>query len=459
MDPSDPYGSTNPWSLARYLRNSCTRCPVCRKPCMFSVSFDSEEEVINMSSDCPGCGKNVLTPYVEDDGDITVTFGEEVYEPDQRCFELLQETGGTSAEDADAERLRKLSEIASIMAETRRRGASVRLGTAIMQEYRSRIGADGWEDAKDRCLAQCNSTANVMIASGRNGDALSMIEEYLPLTEGNDSGASFSFLLSRSFIQFSEGDAKAPTATVRGIITRLDRMKAENRLPTDDPLIRSRAYEALGVLLSAKNDRAGSMKAMRKAFEISVETVSGDVTEDGLTWTNRCSREYAFACFHADMKKRSLEALKDAVKLSARYKDRFPHAYAEALLERVMFISDSGADFPPYVRQDMDSAIDMLSKPGKDGRPGSLLPVAYFYRSMTGVDKEKLDPADLETAYNLLRDGTERGDLPDGVFTSVVDTYVTYLDANDPDRAVQVRKELAEMGIMVRPPMVKKAGN
>ena len=31
MDDSDPYRGINPWSLARYLRNNCSRCPVCRK--------------------------------------------------------------------------------------------------------------------------------------------------------------------------------------------------------------------------------------------------------------------------------------------------------------------------------------------------------------------------------------------------------------------------------------------
>jgi hypothetical protein len=296
----------------------------------------------------------------------------------------------------------------------------------------------------------------VLIESNRTSDALALFNEFLPLTEDNQSGAAFAFMLNRSFALFSEGDTKESTASVREVIAALDRMKSENRLPADDPFIRPRAYEALGVLLSAKNDKTGSMKAMKKAFEDSIAVLSNKVTEEGLTWMNRCSREYAFACFQADMKKRSMEALKDAVKFCAQYRDRYPHAYAEALLERAMFISDSGTDLPPYMRSDMDTAIEMLSKPGSDGHRGALLPVAYFYRSMTGSDKEKLDPADLETAYGLLRDGTEQGKLPDGVFTSVVDTYVTYLDANDQDRALAVRRELAEMGIMVRPPPVKK---
>ena len=456
MDDSDPYRGTNPWSLARYLRNSCSRCPVCRKECGFEVSFDKEEEVIRMSSDCPDCGKTTLVPYVTEEGDIAIeTVEGSAYEPDQGCFEILS-GGPADPSGASPERLEELSRLAKGWADTRRRHASAELGKSIATEYRSNLGKEGWEDAKDRCLAQCSSTANVLIESNLTKDALELFNEFLPLTEDNPSGAAFAFILNRSFALFSEGDTKESTSSVREVITALDRMKSENRLPADDPFIRSRAYEALGVLLSAKNDKTGSMKAMKKAFEDSLGVLSSKVTEEGLTWMNRCSREYAFACFQADMKKRSMEALKDAVKFCVQYRDRYPHAYAEALLERAMFISDSGAELPPYMRSDMDTAIEMLSKPGSDGHRGALLPVAYFYRSMTGSDKEKLDSADLETAYGLLRDGTEQGKLPDGVFTSVVDTYITYLDANDSDRASAVRRELAEMGIMVRPPPMKK---
>ena len=50
-----------------------------------------------------------------------------------------------------------------------------------------------------------------------------------------------------------------------------------------------------------------------------------------------------------------------------------------------------------------------------------------------------------------------KGHVPDSVLTSVVDTYVTYLDANDEKKAEEVRRELAEMGIHVRPMIRKQA--
>ena len=72
MDDSDPYRGTNPWSLARYLRHSCYRCPVCGKDCTISAVFDPNEEVIRMESDCPECGRTVLVPSVKEDGDVLI---------------------------------------------------------------------------------------------------------------------------------------------------------------------------------------------------------------------------------------------------------------------------------------------------------------------------------------------------------------------------------------------------
>ncbi len=456
MDTADPYRGTNPFSLARYLRNSCTLCPVCRGASTFAAEFQRDDETILITSDCPECGKRTLSCLVKEDGDLAIFCGEEEYEPDRRCYEVAQELGDLDPAGKDPEGLGMLSEVAAAYSETRRGAASAELGRRIASEYRGNIGKEGWEDAKDMCLAQCSATASVLVGFNDNEKALELFDEYLPLTEGNDSGKAFAFILARAFSQFAEGDPKEPTAAVRAAIQSLDRMKAENRLPADDPFIRSRAYAALGFLLSAKNDKTGSMKAMKKSLEDARAVVARDTTEDGLRWMNRCSREYAFACFQADMKKRSMEALKDSVKICAANRSKFPWAYAESLLERGMFISDSGADIPPYLRGDMDEAIGILSKPDENGRYDPLLPVAYYYRSMTGADKEKLDPGDLEKAYTIIRDGVQKGEVPDSVLSSVVDTYVVYLDANDEEKAGSVRRELAGLGIWVRPPAKKK---
>ena len=449
MDDSDPYRSTNPWSLARYLRHSCRRCPVCGRDCDISAVFDPNEEMIRMEASCPGCGKNTLIPSVKENGDILIeTSDGKVYEPDRECSELLERIGGRDIGDSDTDTLKLFSGVAARYAETRRPSAAVELGKRIASAYRSagRI---------HECLAQASATASVLVDSNQNMKALELYGEYLPLTEISESGVSFSFILAHAFSQFVDGDIKSATSAVRKVIQALDRLKSENRLPADDPFIRSRAYEALGLLLSSSNDKTGAMKALKKSVEDSREVLGREVTEEGLMWMSRCSREYAFACHQADMGKRSMEALKNSIKMCSASREKFPKAYAESLLERAMFICDSGIAVPSYLRQDLDEAISVFEKISP-GKCDPLLPIAYYYRSLTGADKEKLDTDDLSRAYELIRDGAVSGHVPDSVLTSVVDTYVTYLDANDETKAEEVRKELAEMGIHVRPMMKKK---
>lgn len=455
MDVSDPLRGSNPWSLARYLKNNCRYCPRCRNVCDFDISVDRQEETVRMSSDCKDCGRTVLEPSIEENGDLLIQADGRTYEPNAECASILSETGGIDTVGKDRGTLSDLSRVAEIYSETRRGNRSVELGRRIASEYRSNIGKSGWEDAKELCLAQCTDTATVLVGFNENSKALELFSEYQSLTEGDESGKAFAFILSQSFSRFTEGDMKTPVASVRNVIASLDRMRSENRLPEDDPFIRSRAYEALGFLLSAKNDKTGAMKAMKKSLEDAEEVLSKNITEDGLRWMNRCAREYAFACHQADMKKRSMEALKNSIRICAANRAKFPGAYAESLLERGMFISDSGSPIPPYLREDMDEAISILGKPDDSGRYDPLLPVAYYYRSMTGPDKEKLDPADLEKAYTIIRDGVRNGDVPDSVLSSVVDTYTVYLDTNDEPKAMDVRKELAELGIWVRPPAKK----
>ncbi len=448
MDEPDPYRGTNPWSLARYLRHSCRRCPVCGRDCDIDAVFDPEEEVIRMESSCPGCGRTVLVPSVTEDGDILIEASGRTYEPDRECCELLGRTDGKTPEDADLGSLELFSGIAARYAETRRPSASVELGKRIASVYRS-MGE------RDLSLRQAAATASVLVDSNQNMKALELYEEYLPLTENNESGQSFSFILAHAFSQFVDGDIKSATSAVRRAIQSLDRMKAENRLPADDPFIRSRAYEALGLLLSSSNDKTGAMKALKKSVEDSREVLEKEVTEDGLMWMSRCSREYAFACHQANMGKKSMEALKNSIKLCSNSRDKFPKAYAESLLERAMFVCDSGIAIPPNLRQDLDEAISVFERISP-GKCDPLLPIAYYYRSLTGADKDKLDTDDLGKAYALIRDGAVSGHVPDSVLTSVVDTYVTYLDANDENKAEEVRRELAEMGIPVRPMMRKR---
>lgn len=458
MDVSDPFRNVNPWALTRYLKNSCSACPMCRNVCGFDINFDQEEETVRVVSRCGKCGKTELFPYIKDNGDLEIVFRDtgKVYEPDRNCYALWNSSDVPEAENSDRETLGKLSETAKIYGRTKRAFLSAELGKSVAAEYGKHIGTEGWEDAENECLAQVTETAETMVGAGRNADALGLYGEYLYLAENNQSGKAYAFVLARAFSLFSEGNLKESAASVRQTVAALDRMKAENRIPADDPYIRSRAYEALGMLLSAKNDRTGSMKAVKKALEDALEVLKKNVDDGGLRWMNRCSREYAFACSRADMKKRGMAALKDAVKFCSAHRDTFPHAYAESLLEKGMFVSGTGDNLPAGFREDMDEVISILGKPDANGKYDPLLPVAYYYRSMTGADKEKLDDRDLETAYNIIRDGVKTGEVPDSVLASVMETYATYLDVYDAEKSAKVRKELAEMGIWVHPPVGTK---
>ncbi len=99
---------------------------------------------------------------------------------------------------------------------------------------------------------------------------------------------------------------------------------------------------------------------------------------------------------------------------------------------------------------DMDEAISILGRPDEEGRYEPLLPIAYFYRSTTGSNsKDELDGEDLAKAYSILRDGVMTGKVPDGVFSTVSNSYLVYLEGTDRTRADEVREELRDMGLFV----------
>lgn len=456
MELSDPYRGNNPMSIARYLRYACTRCPICREKCDFEIVFDRDDETVHVTSICEKCGKTSLIPSISEEGDVEIVFEglATEYEPDQNGYELKRSLDGRPVEGADRNTLRTYSEYAKVLATTKRPSRSVLIGKAVASEYRSRTGQEGWEDAYDLCLGQVTATATVLTDTGKNDEASELFNEYLALSKEHKSGRSFAFILAWAYCLFAEGDAKTPTAPVRETISDQEKMRSENRLPADDPFILSRAYEALGVLLSAKNDKKGSAKALKKALDDSRSILEKNVTEEGLEWRNRCAREYAVACYWTDMRKRGTEALKESVKFCSNYKDRFPLAYADAILEKAMSHVTTDQDFPPHMREDMTEVIGILERTGL-GRY-THLPNAYYYRALTGPDKDKLDLDDLKSAYDILLEGVISGKVPDSVAISVMDTYVGYLEKEDDPRSDDVRRELAGIGIWVHPPIRKK---
>lgn len=447
MAGTDRYGGMNLWTLARSLRSNDCPCPRCNgRSALETEVVRGTEERLRLEVVCEKCGRTSLDAEVLPSGDIrlTLTDTDDVYEP---SFDVAAAQEDVRTSDG-ASRLLAQSRLAAALADSMRESQSMAEGIKVIRAAKKL--ADRSPEMCDLALRQASDTASVWMNKGNPDAAMDVYDEVKDLAENCETSAAYMIILNRSFAQYSSGEAKEPLKTVRDTVDRLDRLKAEGKLPAGDPFIRARAYEALGVLLSSKNDKKGAMNAMKKAVAETEAVLDGEVSDESIRWYNRCSREYAFACSEADMKKRSMEALKNAVKTAKKYSDRYPNAYAESLLERAMFVIDSDMAVPPYLRGDMDEAISILGRPDEEGRYEPLLPIAYFYRSTTGSNsKDELDGEDLAKAYSILRDGVMTGKVPDGVFSTVSNSYLVYLEGTDRTRADEVREELRDMGLFV----------
>lgn len=453
MTEKNRYGGMNPWTLARSLRSNDCPCPGCGGRSVLET--DVAEGALILKVVCARCGDSHLEAEVLPDGDVRLTVAgtDDVYEP---SFKVLAASEEMRASEGAAKLLAQ-SKLASALAGSMRENQSTSEGMKVVREAAET--AEESSDMLDLALRQASETAAVWIDRGDPDAAMDIYDEVLGLAEKGGTASAYALLLNRAFAQYSSGEAKEPLSAVRGIVEKLDRLKAEGRMPEGDPFIRARAYEALGVLLSSKNDKKGAMNALRKAVSETEALLEEGVSDEGIRWYNRCSREYAFACSDAGMGKRSMEALKNAVKTARRYRDRFPNAYAESLLERAMFIMNSDAAVPPYLREDMDEAIEILRKPDAEGRYEQILPLAYLYRSATGShSRDDLDGEDLSQAYSVLRDWVLAGRVPDGVFSAVSNTYLVYLEGTDRVRADAVREELRGMGLFMSMGQTAKKG-
>lgn len=453
MAGKDRYGGMNPWALARSLRSNDCPCPECGGRSVLET--DVAEDVLNLRVVCGKCGESHLEAEVLPGGDVrlSATGTGNVYEP---SFKVLAATEEIRASDG-ATKLLAQSKLAAALANSMRENQSTSEGMKVVREAAKKAGESS--EMLDLALRQASETAAVWMDRGNPDAAIEIYDEVLDLAEKGGTAAAYALLLNRAFAQYSSGETKEPLGAVRGMAEKLDRLKAEGRMPEGDPFIKARAYEALGVLLSSKNDRKGAMNALRKAVSKTEALLGEEVSDEAIRWYNRCSREYAFACSEADMGKRSMEALKNAVKTARRYRDRFPNAYAESLLERAMFIMSSDMAVPPYLREDMNEAIEILGKPDAEGRYEPILSLAYFYRSATGShDRDDLDGEDLSLAYSVLRDGVLASRVPDGVFSAVSNAYLVYLEGTDRARADAVREELRGMGLFVSMGQTVKKG-
>ena len=436
---SDPLKGRNPFAVARMIRSGNAPCPVCGNRCSIVTSVRGDDVICTAS--CTNCGVSDLEVFVNESSDVEITYKGSPY---YATFEELK----ASDTDKSDERARcaVLSDASAACVHKGRPGKAIALGKEVTETYRSKIGTGGWEDAPRLCISSAVRTAEAISGQGDPTDAVEFLERYIDVADADSSSARVEFHIALALTHLQAGDPAESVKDLRSIIEGL-----KDPLPEGDRFIRIRANEALGTLLETKPDHAGAIRAFNTAVKECNSILTSEPSDECLRLLCRVSGEYAESAYNGKAEKKGTEAIKLAVKTCRNLKDRFPGAYAEALLQRARYLNTLDA-IDPGLRDSMDEAITILAEPDSNGRYDRLLPLAYYYRSASSGKKDSLDIEDLAKAYEILRDDLVSGTLPDGVMYSVSETYVQYLDLFDRPRSAEVRSELAGLGFVFPPP-------
>jgi len=414
---TDPLKGRNPFAVARLVRSGNAPCPACGGRCTIEAGVKDDE--VKAKTSCPACGASeAITVSVTDGGDVRLEcMGKEYLS----TFEENSDDVVSSAE------------------------ASVRAGRPARAV---RILSDAAEASRDdpaKCIKLAIEAGRTISGQGNPSEAVMFLEQYLELADSADPVSRADLHASLGLAHLEAGDPAGSVSDLREVADSL-----RDPLPESDPLVRARVNEALGTILQAKPDYVKAMKCFFSAIKDCNKHLD-DGTDDALRMLSRVSTEYAEAAFQAQQQKKGTEAVKLAVRACRDRKDRFPAAYAEALLERARYLNIVDA-IDPGLRESMDEAITILEQPGPDGMYDRMLPLAYYYRSASSGRKDRLDIEDLANAYRILRDNLVSGNLPGGTMYSVSETYVQYLDLFDRERSKEVRAELAGLGFVFPPP-------
>lgn len=436
MEDTGRYGGTDPHSLSRALKYRGSPCPSCGSP--LNLWSDVSDGEVVLKAPCRGCKKTYdIGVSVTEDRDVSLTW-------DGRPYEPSTEAGKAAAEMSDGrtgtDLLASEAALSAAYADTLRPAAARRLAEKVLGD------SEGVEGAEDIVLRTATGLSAILRSVGEMDEAEDLEARFLPLAEGRMSADAFGFRLNIAMDMLADGDLKEASGTVNRTIADIDRLRGEGRLPEGDPSLRTRAYEEKGIVLAMKGDRSASVKAFKTAVSDARTRFETGRSPESMKDCIRATAEYAFACRDANLKKRSMGALKDCIRDAARIRDEHPSVYSEALLARARYLAESGEPLDG-VRDDMDTCISLLGKPDADGDYDPMLPLAYMYRSMTGADKDDIDPDDLRKAFRILMDGTVSGNVPDTLLTTVGTAYLTYLESRKSPEAVLVREDMARMGI------------
>ena len=434
----DPLRGRNPYAIARLVSSPSAPCPKCGKPSRLTAKV-ADDEVVAVCM-CDACGDTPVSVSVGTDGDISLSVGTSEYHA------TAEER---DAADADPGDIRKSAPLYAAAARACVRAGRPNKAVSLLKRnaeaFRAKIGAEGWGDAPEGCIRAAIEAAEMLTDGGDPSEAIALMDSYADVVGTLDSPVSIDYTVALAVAHLHAGDPQDSVRSLRALLegNALDSMIAP------DPYVRIRVNEALGTILVNKPDPKGAMKcydsAIRETSKIPLDT------DEPLITLCRLTGEYADAAVNGQMEKKATEAVKNMVKACRAQKDRFPIAYAEALLQRARYLNSVDA-VDPGLRASMDEAISILEVKDGEGRYSRLLPLAYYYRSASSGKKDSLDIEDLAKAYAILKDGLISGALPDGVMQAVSETYVQYLDLFDRERSKEVRGELAGLGFVFPPP-------
>lgn len=427
----------NPYALTRHISATDFPCPGCGAHARLVANVS--DGCIDVSADCPSCGRADLGSGTDGDGDVFLEFCGRKCPLTFPLRAVYGMSGMGSSSDARLFVEAGISAVGSVCP-----ASGERMLREVCEACASNRGTPGWDGAEDVCAESAVALADVYQRSGRPSAAAELMKTYRGVA--GESGMLPEFVSCAVRAQMAAGDPTEGLKDLRSVI----RGMAEGPAPHDPRIVP--AYCVLGAVLENKPDLQAALKAygsaVKEAYRIS------PLTEGTLSDLLTASSEYARIAVAAHQEKKGTEAIKNAVKLCRENREAFPRQYAESLIKKAKHIIDVDA-VDPGMRDYLDEAIGILgSLPGSRDDP--LLPIAWYYRSASSGKRDSLDLDDMAEAYTYIRDGMVRGVYPDDMVFNVTGTYVQYLDFFDREKSTEVRKELASYGfVFPLPPVIK----
>ncbi len=441
----DRYGGMSPWALAYPLKSKDCPCPACGGHSVLDAKVDcSSDPALILTVRCGKCGDTSLDAEVLEDGDVrlTVSSSEEEYEPSFEAAEARKDMENSEGEARISAEFR----LEEALRTTMREHQSLELGMKIIGEAKEL--AQESEAMRTVALDETAVVAGYWSEKMDFPQALSVYNDVKNLADGWNSCSAYMFRINRSLAQLMTMDMDGALRSAEKTVAKLDRLASKNALPKDDPLIRAKAYEALGHFYTLSGNIKKGAKTTKTAVEEAAKILTESGDEDELLWFVQLSLGYGIAAARNDAPEKGAKAMADAVRIAEKYRDQCPDAYVDAALKQAMLTSSFETAPKEDIVKNLNEAISFLEKPAEDGSFNPKLILAYLYRgAVKSGDPDNPDGEDLEKAYSLLWSMMKDCSVPFSTFSLVSTSYLVYLEGADKGKAEEVRSELKKMGL------------